>query len=211
MSILDNYNITEENLLVVDVDTRDIFIPENELIFGVEGDALSTWKVIEFPKEVASDFDVRTASIKILVINANQDRFEYTNEESIISIIPVNDSYTQVTGGNETKTIVVWNIPLDVCVTAGNVYFSITLTDPDDNRVWSTIVDQGIVLPSIASFSTEIDDVENFEDIEYEVDDIVGDDDGWNNDIYDDTDIEEDYPENDDSYDYGDNEEEIGV
>lgn len=203
MTILDNYNITKENLLVVDAKTRDIFIPEDELIFGVEGDALTTWKIIEFPKEVAPNFDVRTATVKISAINANDERFEYTNSESIISVVPVSDTYSQASGGSETKTLVIWNIPGDLSIAPGIIYFSVTLTDPDDNRIWSTIIEQGTILASISSFSTEIDDVIDFDDIEDEIDDIVNDDNYEDDEIYEDDDFEEN-----DEYDYGDSYEE---
>ena len=60
-----------DDVITIDGETREIFIPESEKLFGVENDKKAERKYFSIPKIVGNNLDISKANLYINYQNAN--------------------------------------------------------------------------------------------------------------------------------------------
>ena len=66
-----------DDVITIDGETREIFIPESEKLFGVENDKKAERKYFSIPKIVGNNLDISKANLYINYQNANGEKDSY--------------------------------------------------------------------------------------------------------------------------------------
>lgn len=129
---------TIDDVITIDVETREIHIPDSEKLFGVENDKKVERKHFSCPKLVGNGLDLSKANIYINYQNAGNDKDSYA----------VTDA--KVNGDNIEFT---WELGSDVTKYRGNISFVILAKWSDDKGIvtnrFNTTLATGISLQGL--------------------------------------------------------------
>lgn len=133
--ILESMTITDtiDEVIVINPNTRQLNIPGNELIFGVESDNKSERKHFLCPRYVGNNLDLSGCFIRINYRNANGEMDSHL----------VND--VAITGDGEYITFS-WELAEKVTAYKGSTIFVVCAVGPDGLVKWYTTQGIGIVM-----------------------------------------------------------------
>lgn len=128
---------TIDDLITIDVETRQIQVPSSELLFGVENDKKSERKHFECPKNVGNNLDLTKANVYINYQNANGDKDIYVVQDVVEH------------GDNVAFS---WELGKNVTQYKGEINFIICAKWSDKENVlneWNTTLAQGTSLQGL--------------------------------------------------------------
>lgn len=120
-------------VLLIDPNTRQINIPGNELVFGVEADGRAERKYFQCPRFVGNNIDLSTSFIRVNFRNDNGD----------IDFTLIKDVAVTADGENVTFS---WELPPAATRYQGQVRFVVCAVSADLEHKWNTTQATGIVL-----------------------------------------------------------------
>lgn len=68
------------DVLEIDIETREIYIPDTETLFGVENDVNAERKYFKCPRKVGNNIDISTLELYVVYQNASGQ--DYGNDSS---------------------------------------------------------------------------------------------------------------------------------
>lgn len=126
-----------EEVLEIDAKTREIQIPDGELLFGVESDEKAERKLFRVLKDVGNDIDLSTLQMRVIYQNASGT--EDGKDIYLVTDKRVSGNYVEFS----------WELSRKVTVYKGNVNFIICAirVNPDGTitNEWNTTIAKGIV------------------------------------------------------------------
>lgn len=122
-----------DELLVIDQTTRQISLPSNELIFGVESDGRAERKYFQCPRMVGNDLDITSCFIRINYRNANGEIDSHLVEDVTVK---------------GDMVLFSWELHEKVTKYMGNVQFLVCATRADKVE-WHTTIATGLVLEGL--------------------------------------------------------------
>lgn len=133
-----------DEVLFIDPISRQISVPGDELVFGVEGDGKSERKYFHCPRFVGNDLDLASCFFRVDFRNANGD----------VDFNLIDD----VTVGADGKTITFsWELSPSVTAYKGQTKFVVCATRPSDNKFWHTTQATGLVLIGLEPDSESVE------------------------------------------------------
>lgn len=146
MSDADVYADTENEVFVIDAETRTINVPASESLFGVEGDKDVERKYFQCPKIVGDNIDLSQHQIYIAyVYSASSGATSFPNNAD--GLYHCED--VEVDGDNITFS---WKLSLNVFSNPGFVAFKMTAKQNDGENLktkWNTAPAYGTVLLTV--------------------------------------------------------------
>lgn len=131
MAVTDIAGATDE-LLIINPDTRQIKLPSNELVFGVQGDVNGERKYFACPRIVGNNIDLATCFV----------RANYRNANGEIDFDLIDD--LTVEGDN---VLFSWEVSAKAVAYKGQVKFNISFDRPGKDSVsWHTTIATGMSL-----------------------------------------------------------------
>ncbi len=123
-------------LLVIDADTREIYVPDSERLFGVEHDGNAETKYFQCPRYVGKGIDLAACFLRINFQNANGDRDGYLVKD---------------TTSDSENVYFSWELWPKVTQYKGTVQFVLCASLPGSTKTndWHTTLAQGNVLEGL--------------------------------------------------------------
>ena len=149
---LDTYAGVDNETLVIDARTRDIYIPDPENVFGVQYDKDSKYVKFKVVNEVSEVFKMEDALIRI----------NYRDSKGIIGSSLAVDKVTDY-----DKCEFSWIVPNNALKNKGDLYFVVSAVVVDEDGIiqkrWSTTLSRVVTPESIYSKSASLDQNERDE------------------------------------------------
>ena len=137
------------DILEIDIETREIYIPDSEIILGVETDQKAERKYFRCPKIVGNNIDLSELELYVVFQNAggeleeNRDRYHVTDVET------TEDGYITFS----------WELTAKVTEYMGNVQFGVCAIRTDSSgakqNVWNTTIAVGKCLIGLSADMSE--------------------------------------------------------
>lgn len=143
--------------LIINDETREIFIPETEKLFGVESDDKTERKHFRCPRYVGDDIDLLKLSLRINYRNANDETDQYIVMDAAIE------------DGIEDEIVFSWLLSRKVTKYRGAVQFIVCAVKSENGKTtneWNTTVATGEVIEGLEA---EIDVTPEQTDILYQL------------------------------------------
>lgn len=123
-------------LLIIDPDTRQIYVPDSEEVFGVEHDGGAETKYFQCPRYVGNGLDLAACFLRINFQNANGDRDGYLVQDTTI---------------NGENIYFSWELTRKVTQYKGSVQFILCASLPGSTKTvdWHTTLAQGTALEGL--------------------------------------------------------------
>jgi len=123
-------------LLVIDADTREIYVPDSEILFGVEHDGNAETKYFQCPRYVGKGIDLAACFMRINFQNANGERDGYLVKD---------------TTSDSENIYFSWELWPKVTQYKGTVQFVLCASLPGSTKTadWHTTLAQGNVLEGL--------------------------------------------------------------
>lgn len=123
-------------LLIIDADTREIYVPDSEKLFGVEHDGNAETKYFQCPRYVGKGIDLAACFLRVNFQNANGDRDGYLVKDTTI---------------NGERIYFSWELWPKVTQYKGTVQFVLCASLPGSTKTadWHTTLAQGNVLEGL--------------------------------------------------------------
>lgn len=149
---LDTYAGVDNETLVIDARTREIYIPDPENVFGVQYDKDSKYVKFKVVNEVSEVFKMEDALIRI----------NYRDSKGIIGSSLAVDKVTDY-----DKCEFSWIVPNNALKNKGDLYFVVSAVVVDEDGIiqkrWSTTLSRVVTPESIYSKSASLDQNERDE------------------------------------------------
>lgn len=123
-------------LLVIDADTREIYVPDSEMLFGVEHDGNAETKYFQCPRYVGKGIDLAACFLRVNFQNANGERDGYLVKD---------------TTSDDENIYFSWELWPKVTQYKGTVQFVLCASLPGSTKTadWHTTLAQGNVLEGL--------------------------------------------------------------
>lgn len=125
------------NIIMVDVEARELIVPPAEVVLGVASDAKAERKYFRCPCSASADVNIRECEVHINYENAIGDRGQW---------------HVQDLAYDGDFAVFSWEIDEDVMLRAGNVLYSLCICKVHDGKIireWNTTPTTGIVLEGL--------------------------------------------------------------
>ena len=125
------------DVLVVNVETREIEVPSTEYLFGVETDKKAERKHFRIPKKVGNGLDLENANIYVMYQNANGQKDLYVVTDKTVK------------GENVEFS---WELYDNVTMFKGEIYFAVCAKWSSGGIVtnkWNTTLSRGMSLQGL--------------------------------------------------------------
>lgn len=132
------------DVLEIDIETREIYIPDTEALFGVENDAKAERKYFKCPRKVGNNIDLSELELYVVFQNASnmeegKDRYHVTDVKT------TSDGYITFS----------WELSAKVTAYKGDVQFVVCAIKTDSSgvkqNVWNTTIAIGKCLIGLSS------------------------------------------------------------
>lgn len=132
------------DVLEIDIETREIYIPDTEALFGVENDAKAERKYFKCPRKVGNNIDLSQLELYVVFQNASnmeeeKDRYHVTDVKT------TSDGYITFS----------WELSAKVTAYKGDVQFVVCAIKTDSSgvkqNVWNTTIAIGKCLIGLSS------------------------------------------------------------
>jgi len=133
-------------LLIIDPDTRQIYVPEIEAIFGVENDAKAERKYFRCPRIVGDGVDLSASVLRVIFKNANNQSDSY-----IVEDLTVDGDLAYFS----------WKLSRKVTRYKGDVHFIVGIyetDDPEAEPAWHTTLATGVSLEGMQADDSTVEE-----------------------------------------------------
>lgn len=133
-------------LLIIDPDTRQIYVPEIEAIFGVENDAKAERKYFRCPRIVGDGVDLSASVLRVIFKNANNQSDSYVVEDLTV---------------DGDLAYFSWELSRKVTRYKGDVHFIVGIyetDDPEAEPAWHTTLATGVSLEGLHSDDSAVEE-----------------------------------------------------
>lgn len=131
------------DVLEIDPETREISIPDSEIIFGVENDQKAERKYFHCPKIVGNNINLSELVLYVVFQNAGGESEENRDKYLVTDVESTSDGYVTFS----------WELSKKVTAYRGEVMFSVCATKTNSKgtvlNVWNTTVAKGKCLVGI--------------------------------------------------------------